>query len=157
MVCLERQLSEEYGVGITSISDIKTQKGTLTGCVNSLETADIKEMLNIASNALVVHSLTDGEIAEMVLHKDQLDNKSDDEEVTVNALRRQERMIKNRESACLSRRKKKEYLLNLEHRLTSALFENAKLKNENGSLHKQLQDLMSEVSDVPIDFDAEQV
>ncbi|XP_078074151.1 cyclic AMP-dependent transcription factor ATF-6 alpha [Mustelus asterias] len=62
----------------------------------------------------------------------------------VNALRRQERMIKNRESACLSRRKKKEYLLNLEHRLKSALVENAKLKNENGSLQKQLQELMSE-------------
>ncbi|XP_051868064.1 cyclic AMP-dependent transcription factor ATF-6 alpha isoform X2 [Pristis pectinata] len=62
----------------------------------------------------------------------------------VNALRRQERMIKNRESACLSRRKKKEYLLNLEQRLRSALVENAKLKNENGSLQKQLQELMSE-------------
>ncbi|XP_067893976.1 cyclic AMP-dependent transcription factor ATF-6 alpha isoform X2 [Heterodontus francisci] len=62
----------------------------------------------------------------------------------VNALRRQERMIKNRESACLSRRKKKEYLVNLEYRLRSALVENAKLKNENGSLQKQLQELMSE-------------
>ncbi|XP_048395540.2 cyclic AMP-dependent transcription factor ATF-6 alpha isoform X2 [Stegostoma tigrinum] len=62
----------------------------------------------------------------------------------VNALRRQERMIKNRESACLSRRKKKEYLLNLECRLRSALLENAKLKNENGSLQKQLKELMSE-------------
>uniref|UniRef100_UPI00398E68CB cyclic AMP-dependent transcription factor ATF-6 alpha-like n=1 Tax=Pristiophorus japonicus TaxID=55135 RepID=UPI00398E68CB len=62
----------------------------------------------------------------------------------VNALRRQERMIKNRESACLSRRKKKEYLLNLEYRLRSALVENAKLKNENGSLQKQLQELISE-------------
>ncbi|XP_032884284.1 cyclic AMP-dependent transcription factor ATF-6 alpha isoform X2 [Amblyraja radiata] len=69
-----------------------------------------------------------------------INNKKQD----VNALRRQERMIKNRESACLSRRKKKEYLLNLEHRLKSALVENAKLKNENGSLQKQLQDLMSE-------------
>ncbi|XP_043555933.1 cyclic AMP-dependent transcription factor ATF-6 alpha [Chiloscyllium plagiosum] len=62
----------------------------------------------------------------------------------VNALRRQERMIKNRESASLSRRKKKEYLLNLECRLRSALLENAKLKNENGFLQKQLQELMSE-------------
>lgn len=69
-----------------------------------------------------------------------INNKKQD----VNALRRQERMIKNRESACLSRRKKKDYLLNLEHRLKSALVENAKLKNENGSLQKQLQDLMSE-------------
>ncbi|XP_067846871.1 cyclic AMP-dependent transcription factor ATF-6 alpha isoform X2 [Heptranchias perlo] len=62
----------------------------------------------------------------------------------VNALRRQERMIKNRESACLSRRKKKEYLLNMESRLRSALVENARLKNENGSLQKQLQELMCE-------------
>lgn len=61
-------------------------------------------------------------------------------------------MIKNRESACLSRRKKKDYLLNLEHRLKSALVENAKLKNENGSLQKQLQDLMSEVSKFPEQF-----
>ncbi|XP_062919802.1 cyclic AMP-dependent transcription factor ATF-6 alpha [Mobula hypostoma] len=67
-----------------------------------------------------------------------------DKKQDVSALRRQERMIKNRESACLSRRKKKEYLLNLEHRLRSALVENAKLKNENGSLQKQLQELMSE-------------
>ncbi|XP_078263539.1 cyclic AMP-dependent transcription factor ATF-6 alpha [Rhinoraja longicauda] len=69
-----------------------------------------------------------------------INNKKQD----VNALRRQERMIKNRESACLSRRKKKEYLLILEHRLKSTLVENAKLKNENGSLQKQLQELMSE-------------
>ncbi|XP_059840853.1 cyclic AMP-dependent transcription factor ATF-6 alpha isoform X2 [Hypanus sabinus] len=67
-----------------------------------------------------------------------------DKKQDLSALRRQERMIKNRESACLSRRKKKEYLLNLEHRLRSALVENAKLKNENGSLQKQLQELMSE-------------
>lgn len=59
-------------------------------------------------------------------------------------IRRQERMIKNRESAFQSRRKKKEYMQAMECRLKAALAENEKLKKENGSLQKLLEVMESE-------------
>ncbi|KAK3542044.1 hypothetical protein QTP86_011345 [Hemibagrus guttatus] len=71
-----------------------------------------------------------------------LRNPSSEEDFSTS--RRQQRMIKNRESASLSRKKKKEYLLTLEARLKVALCENEKLKNENGTLKRQLEGLLSE-------------
>ncbi|NXN29390.1 ATF6A factor, partial [Nycticryphes semicollaris] len=99
---------------------------------------------NPAVNALPPAAGNGSASAKMPVTKPLLQSSTAAMGLDVNVLRRQQRMIKNRESAFQSRKKKKEYMLGLEARLEAALLENEKLKKENNTLKRQLDEVVLE-------------
>ncbi|XP_077284487.1 bZIP_ATF6 domain-containing protein ATf6 [Arctopsyche grandis] len=84
------------------------------------------------------------EVSISVLDKVDLENSNNvSSNMDMKALKRQQRMIKNRESACLSRKKKKDYVTSLEQRLAITEAELCELRIENASLKARLSTLES--------------
>ncbi|VDM30557.1 unnamed protein product [Hydatigera taeniaeformis] len=67
-------------------------------------------------------------------------------------VKKQERMIKNRQAACLSRLRKKEYLERLENRLTQLRQENAHLRQENNEWRHRYDHLERCLGDLQAEF-----
>lgn len=61
-------------------------------------------------------------------------------------MKKQSRMIKNRESACLSRKRKKEYMTTLEDTVKSLTDKNETLTKENQTLRERVASLEAEVT-----------
>lgn len=84
------------------------------------------------------------EQAEVVGQKRQHPDTTSGQVDMSNLSKKQQRMIKNRESACVSRQKKRQYIDSLEARLKEAAFKNSALLQENTSLRKQVTVLEKE-------------
>lgn len=95
---------------------------------NSQSTVDIKppqmQANNVQNNRIQI-TPTNPQVTNKK-PKTKLHNEIDDR-----LMKKQMRMIKNRESACLSRKKKKEYVTTLEYRLSNLENENQHLKSVN--------------------------
>lgn len=94
---------------------------------------------NPSNNLIQVAALSQNKKSKPKSHQDEIDERT---------LKKQMRMIKNRESACQSRKKKKEYVNTLEAHLMNLSKENQELKSENGALKERLEQVTSKICDM---------
>ncbi|XP_045542321.1 cyclic AMP-dependent transcription factor ATF-6 alpha [Papilio machaon] len=119
----------------TNITGDKRVNGYPVKLATPQKNVIISPKLEVASDSTIVQNGTKPIDSDNIPSSVDLTNLSDAE---IRAIKKQQRMIKNRESACQSRQKKKEYVTALEQQLLEAQQEIERLRLENKLLRDQL-------------------
>lgn len=121
------------------------QNEKVTNTVSNICPASAADSIENLISCTPFQIMQDETISLIAKNQDLMNFTRDDQ--NLKAFKRQQRMIRNRESASLSRKKKKEYVSSLEKRVEELMEENTQLKSENKILKQRLMEMEDSIID----------
>jgi len=112
-----------------------------TPLIQSKQTSTIPTVVNLNHQAPVFNKI---DLKPNTESSNSVQNSQANQPIDIDLIKKQSRMIRNRESACLSRKRKKEYMQTLEERLAEMANKNDELKKENQELRDKILVLETE-------------
>ncbi|XP_051154178.1 cyclic AMP-dependent transcription factor ATF-6 alpha isoform X2 [Leptopilina boulardi] len=130
-----QQVNLEKGTAFTPTNQIK-----IINSIPKVQIQNVKPIVMPKESTVCAPIVNSPTCSPIVIKNESSDyfNLSGRQESEIKALKRQQRMIKNRESACLSRKKKKEYVTALEIQISDLQEQNRQLHAENAALRQRL-------------------